>query len=179
MPWYFMLAAAVGLSVDTFVLSMAFAAQVRTRASIVGFVLLSILASAALVIGGASLTSLVISHVAIELPDVGNVLVAILGFGIFAESLRCQEKRSYQCGNFALMTLGVVLANLDAAAFGSALSMRGHDALPMALTIACTSAIASISGFALGRWTSSLSDNQAQAYGGIVLFSLGLAGMLA
>ncbi|HBE71052.1 MAG TPA: hypothetical protein DDW52_23140 [Planctomycetaceae bacterium] len=180
MDWYFMIAAAAGLSVDTFVLALACGIQTRRPSTLIGLAVASMLTSATMLIIGASIASKLASGLGINLPIIGNVLIAFLGLYLLFESWRSRHKVQPCCyGNAFLLSVGVILANLDAAAFGSSFSLRAESVLPMALTTAGASVAATICGTLAAHVSASKIGEHAQAYGGMVLLSLGMTGILA
>lgn len=180
MPWYFLMAAAIGLSVDTFVLSAAYSTQDRKSASMVALAVVCTCASVAMLMVGAALTSSLAAGLEFELPDLGNVLIAGLGLFLLGESLRGRcDQQHRRCSSKAILCFAVLLSTLDSAAFGSSLSLSGEPILPMAIAVGFTSSIASIAGSLIGHWTQATIGEQAQAYGGMVLISLGAVGAIA
>ncbi|GAB5407605.1 MAG: hypothetical protein Aurels2KO_58360 [Aureliella sp.] len=180
MPWYFLIAAAVGLSVDTFVVSAAYGMQVRRAGTVALLALLSAGSSVAMLVVGFGLTKCLATKLEIAIPSLGNVILACIGLYLLADSLKSRRNdQIHKSRPHLLVGVGILLSSMDAAAFGSSLSLSGHDAMPMALALILVSTIASMSGCLLGRLSQWPATDQAQAYGGMVLFSLGAAGVVA
>ncbi len=179
MPWYFLIAAAVGLSVDTFVLSAAYGVHVRRAGAVARLALLSAGSSVAMLVAGFGLTTCLATKLEIAIPSLGNVVLACIGLYLLADSLKSRRKNQiHKSRTHFLLGVGIVLSSMDAAAFGSSLSLSGHAMIPMALALLIVSPVSSIAGCLLGRWSQGPAADQAQAYGGMVLFSVGATGVI-
>lgn len=179
MTWQFLLLSSIGLSVDTFVLSLTYgyhpcASEIKKL--LVAPLVFASASGLMLSIGWLVASTVLGTHV-LRMAFLSDVVLLLLGLQLFSGSFyaeqSCQHDRS---GGF--LVVASLVSAIDAAAFGATLPLSGQPLWPMLVLLFLVAAAASSIGIAAGFHAHSVPCRTAQAYGGILMMSLGGCGVI-
>ncbi len=179
MSWFFLLLSALGLSVDTFVLSVAYeskqssACLKRALAASVVFAL----ASGLMLSLGWLVASIVVAEPVARFGYISDCVLVVLGLQLFAESSRINRVTRTGQPYRLLISMSFISA-IDAAAFGATLPLSGQSLPPVLALLTSVALFSSLSGMATVGFARAWSCQTAQAYGGILMISLGASGVV-